>query len=104
MEARNLSLNDVVQAVNNSNLILPAGDVRIGSKDFNIYANSQFPDAKSMNEIPLKSVGNSSVLVADMDTRRILARFNTISCGLMGKDPSMFRFLSKAVTATQLPS
>ncbi len=66
MEARNLSLNDVVTAVNSSNLILPAGDVRIGSKDFNIYANSQFPDANSMNEMPLKSVGNSSVLVADI--------------------------------------
>jgi multidrug efflux pump subunit AcrB len=66
MEARNLSLNDVVQSVNSSNLILPAGDVRIGSKDFNIYANSQFPDANSMNEMPLKSVGNSSVLVADI--------------------------------------
>ncbi len=53
-------------AVNNSNLILPAGDVRIGSKDFNIYANSQFPDANSMNQMPLKTVGNSSVLVADV--------------------------------------
>jgi multidrug efflux pump subunit AcrB len=66
LEARNLSLNDVVTAVNSSNLILPAGDVRIGSKDFNIYANSQFPDANSMNQMPLKSVGNSSVLVADV--------------------------------------
>ncbi len=66
MEARNLSLNDVVTAVNSSNLILPAGDVRIGSKDFNIYANSQFPDANSMNSMPLKSVGNSSVLVGDI--------------------------------------
>ncbi len=66
MEARNLSLNDVVKSVNSSNLILPAGDVRIGSKDFNIYANSQFPDASSMNEMPLKSVGNASVLVADI--------------------------------------
>ncbi|MGB7136660.1 MAG: efflux RND transporter permease subunit, partial [Acidobacteriaceae bacterium] len=66
MEARNLSLNDVVQAVNSSNLILPAGDVRIGNKDFNIYANSQFPSAQSMNEMPLKSVGNGSVLVADI--------------------------------------
>jgi multidrug efflux pump subunit AcrB len=66
MEARNLSLNDVVQSVNNSNLILPAGDVRVGSKDFNIYANSQFPDANSMNHMPLKSVGNASVLVADI--------------------------------------
>ena len=66
LEARNMSLNDVVKSVNESNLILPAGDVRIGSKDYNIYANSQFPDAKSMNEMPLKSVGNSSVLVADI--------------------------------------
>ena len=66
LEAHNLSLNDVVTAVNSSNLILPAGDVRIGSKDYNVYANSQFPDAKSMNEMPLKSYGNSSVLVADV--------------------------------------
>src|SRR5580692_8014907 len=66
LEARNMSLNDVVKSVNESNLILPAGDVRIGSKDYNIYANSQFPDANSMNQLPLKSVGNSSVLVADI--------------------------------------
>jgi multidrug efflux pump subunit AcrB len=66
LEAHNLSLNDVVQSVNSSNLILPAGDVRIGSRDFNIYANSQFPDATSMNSMPLKTVGNSSVLVGDV--------------------------------------
>ena len=66
LEARNMSLDDVVKSVNSSNLILPAGDVRIGSKDYNIYANSQFPNAKSMNEMPLKSVGNSSVLVGDV--------------------------------------
>lgn len=66
LEAHNLSLNDVVQSVDSSNLILPAGDVRIGSKDYNIYANSQFPDAKAMNAMPLKSAGNGSVLVADV--------------------------------------
>jgi multidrug efflux pump subunit AcrB len=66
MEARNLSPNDVVASVDSSNLILPAGDVRVGDKDYNIYANSQFPDAKSMNAMPLKSVGNSSVLVGDI--------------------------------------
>ena len=66
LEARNLSLTDVVKSVDSSNLILPAGDVQINSKDFNIYANSQFSDAKSMNEMPLKSVGNASVLVGDI--------------------------------------
>jgi multidrug efflux pump subunit AcrB len=66
LEAYNLSLDDVVKSVNSSNLILPAGDVRIGSKDFNIYANAQFSDAKAMNSMPLKTVGNSSVLVGDI--------------------------------------
>jgi multidrug efflux pump subunit AcrB len=66
LEARDLSLNDVVNAVDSSNLILPAGDVRIGSKDFNVYANSQFADATAMNSMPLKTVGNSSVLVGDV--------------------------------------
>ena len=46
LEAHNMSLNDVVNAVNSSNLILPAGDVRIGSKDYNIYAN-RVPQCKA---------------------------------------------------------
>jgi multidrug efflux pump subunit AcrB len=66
LEAHNMSLMDVVAGVNESNLILPAGDVRIGTKDFNIYANSQVPTPEQINSMPLKSVGNSSVLVADI--------------------------------------
>ncbi len=66
MEANGLSINDVYKAVNNSNLILPAGDVRIGPKDYNIYANSQVAKPSDANQIPLKTVGNSSILVADV--------------------------------------
>jgi hydrophobic/amphiphilic exporter-1 (mainly G- bacteria), HAE1 family len=66
LEAHNLSLMDVVRSVNDSNLILPAGDVRIGPKDYNIYANSQIPTPEAVNDVPLKSVGNASVLVADV--------------------------------------
>lgn len=65
LEAHNLSLMDVVHAVDNSNLILPAGDVQIGPKDYNIYTNSQAP-IDEIEHMPLKSVGNSSVLVADV--------------------------------------
>ncbi len=36
---------DVVRATNESNLILPAGDVRIGPTDYNIYTNAQVADA-----------------------------------------------------------
>jgi multidrug efflux pump subunit AcrB len=66
LEAHNLSLMDVVRSVNDSNLILPAGDVRIGPKDYNIYANSQVPTPEMINDLPLKSVGNASVLVGDV--------------------------------------
>ena len=66
LEAHQLSLMDVVQAVNDSNLILPAGDVRIGNRDYNIYANSQVATPGDVNSIPLKSVGLGTVVVADV--------------------------------------
>ena len=66
LEAHQLSLMDVVHAVNDSNLILPAGDVRIGPRDYNIYANAQLPNVDEINRIPLKTVGNASVMVADV--------------------------------------
>ena len=66
LEAHQLSLMDVVHAVNDSNLILPAGDVRIGNRDYNIYANSQVATPEDVNSIPLKSVGLGTVVVADV--------------------------------------
>ena len=66
LEAHDMSLMDVVNSVNDSNLILPAGDVRIGTRDFNIYANAQVPTPEQINSMPLKSVGNASVLVGDI--------------------------------------
>ncbi len=66
LQAHQLSLMDVVHSINESNLILPAGDVRIGTKDYNIYANSQVNAAADLNDIPLKTVGNASVMVGDI--------------------------------------
>jgi HAE1 family hydrophobic/amphiphilic exporter-1 len=66
LEAHQLSPMDVVRQVNESNLILPAGDVKIGPFDYNLYSNAQAPDANSINAMPLKTVGQSSVMVADV--------------------------------------
>ena len=66
LEAHQMSVMDVVNSVNKSNLILPAGDVRIGTKDFNIYANSQVPVVSQINNIPLKTLGRASVMVGDI--------------------------------------
>jgi multidrug efflux pump subunit AcrB len=66
LEAHDLSVMDVVRTVNEANLILPAGDVKIGPYDYNVYANSQINAMQDINMLPLKTVGESSVLVADV--------------------------------------
>src|SRR5579884_479911 len=75
LQAHQLSLMDVVRTVNDSNMILPAGDVRIGPKDYNIYTNAQLPSTDEINRLPLKTAGNASVMVADvghaMDAQQI---------------------------------
>ncbi|HUC54011.1 MAG TPA: efflux RND transporter permease subunit [Candidatus Cybelea sp.] len=66
LEAHQLSVMDVVRTVNESNLILPAGDVKIGPFDYNLYTNSQVSTAQAINDMPLKTVGQASVLVSDV--------------------------------------
>ena len=66
LQAYDLSPMDVVRSINSANAILPAGDVRIGPRDFNIYTNAQFPDIADIDRLPLKSVGNGQLLISDV--------------------------------------
>ncbi|HUO59861.1 MAG TPA: efflux RND transporter permease subunit [Candidatus Acidoferrales bacterium] len=77
LEAHQLSLMDVVRSVNDANAILPAGDVRIGPKDYNIYTNSQLPTTEEINRLPLKTEGNAEVMVADVGVAKDAAAIQT---------------------------
>jgi len=66
LQAHELSPMDVVRSINESNLILPAGDVRLGALDYNIYTNAQVPNAQALNQIPLKTEGEKSVFLSDV--------------------------------------
>jgi multidrug efflux pump subunit AcrB len=66
LASRQLSLMDVVGAVNNSNLILPAGDVKIGLSDYYIYSNSLVKNIADLDDLPLKTVGDKWVSVGDV--------------------------------------
>jgi len=66
LQAHQLSPMDVVRQINESDLILPAGDVKIGPFDYNLYSNAQAPDAGAITTMPLKTIGQSSVMVADV--------------------------------------
>src|ERR1700751_3572815 len=66
LSSRQLSMMDVVNAVNDSNLILPAGDVKIGSNDYYVYSNSLVDNMKQLGEVPVKTAGTSWVSVDDL--------------------------------------
>ena len=66
LEAHQLSLMDTVRALNTANLILPAGDVQLGQLDYNIYTNSQLRSVSEIDQLPVKTVGQNPVRVADI--------------------------------------
>src|SRR5580658_2596696 len=65
LEAHGLSVMDVVRNVNEANLILPSGDVKIGPYDYNVYANSQINAMQDIDLLPLKTVGDAPGMMAD---------------------------------------
>lgn len=66
MLARSLSITDVVSAVNAQSLLLPAGNVKIGDLDYNVYTNSLIQFIEQINEIPVKIVNGVPVLLKDV--------------------------------------
>ncbi|MBL6751356.1 MAG: efflux RND transporter permease subunit [Nevskia sp.] len=77
LQARQLSVMDVVRSVNDSNLILPAGDVVIGPYDYSLYTNSQVDSMGDLNSIPLKSVNGAPVLIGDVGQARDASAIQT---------------------------
>src|SRR6202046_1801561 len=66
LSSRQLSPMDVVKAVNNSNLILPAGDVKMGPYDYFVYSNSLVDNMAQLSKLPIKVDGHSWVTVGDV--------------------------------------
>jgi multidrug efflux pump subunit AcrB len=66
LASRQMSPMDVVDAVNNSNLILPAGDVKVGPFDYYVYSNSLVDNMDQLSKLPIKTDGTSWVTVGDI--------------------------------------
>jgi multidrug efflux pump subunit AcrB len=66
LESYQLSLMDVVRSINLANLILPAGDVQVGDRDYSIYTNSQLRNIQEIDQLPVKMDGVTPVRVADI--------------------------------------
>ena len=66
MMARGVAAQEVVTAVNAQSLLLPAGNVKIGDFDYNVYTNSLIQVVDRMNEIPIKIQNGAPILLGDV--------------------------------------
>jgi multidrug efflux pump subunit AcrB len=66
LAAKGLSAGDVVTALQSSNVILPAGDARIGGTDYIVQLNSSPDTVAQFSRIPIKVVGSAPVLIGDV--------------------------------------
>src|ERR1700761_6662170 len=66
LEARGLTANDVSAALQAQNVILPAGDVKIGTQDYTLMMNNSPNVLDDINNFPIKQIGGRTVFVHDV--------------------------------------
>jgi multidrug efflux pump subunit AcrB len=66
MAGKGVSANDILNALQSSNLIIPAGTARMGQTEYNIDLNSSPESVKQFEAIPVKVVNGEVVLMGDV--------------------------------------
>ena len=66
LQSKGLSANDVVNAINNGNLILPSGTSKIGTYEYDVETNGSPLKTEELNDLPIKTVGNTVIYVRDV--------------------------------------
>jgi multidrug efflux pump subunit AcrB len=64
--AYGISPTDVSDAINQQAVILPAGSVKIGKQQYDVRLNSSPEIANALNDLPVKTVGGTTVYVRDV--------------------------------------
>jgi multidrug efflux pump subunit AcrB len=66
LQSRGMTPEDVSDALQKQNVILPSGDVKIGSKDYILTMNNSPDVIESINSFPIKDVGGRTVFMRDV--------------------------------------
>jgi multidrug efflux pump subunit AcrB len=70
LQSFGLSPSDVVNAISAQNIILPAGDVKIGHFDYQVETNSAPTSIAALNNLPIKTVNGATIYVHDIGNVR----------------------------------
>ena len=66
MQAHNVSADDVVNTISVQNLVLPAGDEKIGKFDWNVALNASPILLQKINDLPVKKVNDTIIYMRDV--------------------------------------
>src|SRR5208283_4379961 len=66
MQAHNVSADDVVNTISVQNLILPAGDQKLGKFDWNVALNASPILLQRINELPVRKVNDTIIYIHDV--------------------------------------
>ena len=64
--SKGLSVNEVTRAVNDANFLLPSGDMKLGSFDYNVFTNNQFSVVAPMEDIVVRRTGTTPIRLRDV--------------------------------------
>jgi hydrophobe/amphiphile efflux-1 (HAE1) family protein len=64
--SKGISVTEVARAVNDSNFLLPSGDVKLGTLDYNVFTNNQFSIVDPMENIVVRRFNGTSIRVRDL--------------------------------------
>ncbi|HET7084701.1 MAG TPA: efflux RND transporter permease subunit [Rhizomicrobium sp.] len=68
LSAKGLSVTAVLNALQNSNVIVPAGTARLGTHEYNVSLNSSPEAVEEFKNIPIGVAGGAPVLLSDVGT------------------------------------
>jgi hydrophobe/amphiphile efflux-1 (HAE1) family protein len=102
LRARSLGILEVVNAVRSSNLLLPSGTLRAGERDYNVFSNTQFGEARPLRDVVVRPAarvvaGESPAPVRISDVARVVdsTADQTEIARINGKRAVYFRILKQ---------
>jgi CzcA family heavy metal efflux pump len=66
LQAYGLSPNDIVNAVNVQNIVLPTGTVKLGPTEYNVEMNGTPQTIAQLNDLPVKTTNGSTLYLRDV--------------------------------------
>jgi CzcA family heavy metal efflux pump len=66
LQSKGLVPNDIVNAVNAQNLILPSGTAKLGETEFNVEMNGAPQSVAELNELPVRTVNGTLIRLRDV--------------------------------------